>query len=148
MVIGIEMSGVTNMFKNLILVAGLLLSSVSFAAGVVVVHPSNGDAISDKDISNIFLGKKKSFPGGSEAVPVDLAEGDATRASFAQAVLGKNASQLKAYWAKLVFTGKGTPPKAVDSAAKVKELVASNPNLIGYMDESAVDDSVKVVHKF
>jgi hypothetical protein len=30
----------------------------------------------------------------------------------------------------------------------VKALVAANPNMIGYIDSSAVDDSVKVVHKF
>jgi ABC-type phosphate transport system substrate-binding protein len=48
----------------------------------------------------------------------------------------------------LIFTGKGTPPKQSGSDADVKALIAKNPNMIGYIDASAVDGSVKVVHKF
>ena len=56
--------------------------------------------------------------------------------------------QLKAYWAKLVFTGQGTPPKEVDNDAAVLKLVAENPNIIGYIDAAAVNSSVRVVGIF
>lgn len=99
-------------------------------------------------MSRIFLGKTSDFPSGDQAIPVDQDEGSATRDAFNNSVLGKNSSQLKAYWSRLIFTGKGTPPKEVGDDAAVKSLVAANPNMIGYIDSSAVDDSVKVVHKF
>lgn len=128
-------------------IAASLFASQCFAEIAVVVHPSNSASISADDIERIFLGKKKSFSSGDTAVPINLNEGDATRASFNEKALNKNSSQLKAYWSKLVFTGKGTPPKEVDSAADVLKLVSSNPNMIGYIDASAVDGSVKVISK-
>ena len=58
---------------------------------------------------------------------------------------GKNAAQLKGYWAKLTFSGKAQPPQVLaDSHAAVKK-VAENPKYIAYVDKAAVDASVKVV---
>lgn len=126
-----------------------LLTSVAATAGTaVIVHPGNGNAMNEDDITRIFLGKKKTYPDGSEAIPVDQAEGSAERTNFVTTVLKKNDQQIKAYWAQLLFTGKGTPPKEVGSAADVKKLVGQNPALIGYIDSSQVDATVKVVFEF
>ena len=59
----------------------------------------------------------------------------------------KSESQLTSYWSKITFTGKGQPPQRESNDTSVKELVASNPNLIGYIDSSMVDDSVKVIFR-
>lgn len=121
----------------------------AFAETSVIVSVNNGNASIDKNtISKIFLGKSKSFPDGSQALPIDQNDGAAARESFNSNVLGKSASQLKSYWSRLIFTGKGTPPKQSGSDSDVKALVSNNPNMIGYIDSSAVDSSVKVVHKF
>ncbi len=126
-----------------------LIASVSAWSGVaVIVHPNNANALSEADVTRIFLGKKKAYPDGSEAIPVDQAEGSPIRSSFVSTVLKKNDQQIKAYWAQLLFTGKGTPPKEVGGGADVKKLIAENPALIGYIDASEVDASVKVVHQF
>jgi ABC-type phosphate transport system substrate-binding protein len=114
----------------------------------IIVHPSNGDALTEADIVRIFLGKSKSFPSGAPAVPVNQAESTAATEEFNQKVVKKSGSQLKAYWSKLVFTGKGTPPKEVANDAEVINLVANNPNVIGYIDASKVGAGVKVVAKF
>ncbi|MBK8973857.1 MAG: phosphate ABC transporter substrate-binding protein [Hahellaceae bacterium] len=133
------------------LVAVTLLSALSAFASAeiaVVVHPSNKDAIDAKEVERIFLGKSKSFPGGAQALPINQSEGGAVRGAFDSGLLGKSASQMKAYWSKLVFTGKGTPPQEVPGDAEVKALIGSNPSTIGYIDAGSVDASVKVVHKF
>lgn len=127
----------------------LVFTSLAYAETAVIVSAQNANKSLDQDtIARIFLGKSKSFPDGSQAVPVDQALNSSTREMFNDKVLAKNNSQLKAYWSRLIFTGKGTPPKESGSAAEVKDLVANNPNLIGYIDSSAVDDSVSVVYKF
>ncbi|MFY9180409.1 MAG: phosphate ABC transporter substrate-binding protein [Venatoribacter sp.] len=127
----------------------LLLSASAFAEVAVIVSASNGNSSLDKAaIEQIFLGKTSSFPNGEKAVPIDQSEGTAARESFNSDLLGKNSSQLKAYWSRLIFTGKGTPPKESGGDLDVKDLVAKNPNLIGYVDAATVDDSVKVVFKF
>ncbi len=133
------------------LVAMSLLTAVSgmaLAEIAVIVHPSNKDAIDAKEIERIFLGKSRSFPGGEQALPINQAEGTAVRDAFDSGLLGKSASQMKAYWSKLVFTGKGTPPQEVPGDGEVKALVGTNPSTIGYIDAGAVDASVKIVHKF
>lgn len=126
----------------------LLASATAWSGVSVIVNPSNSNSLDASDVTRIFLGKKKSFPDGSEAIPVDQAEGAPARSEFVTTVLKKNDQQIKAYWAQLLFTGKGTPPKEVGTGAEVKKLVAQNPSLIGYIDSSEVDGSVKVVYEF
>jgi hypothetical protein len=45
----------------------------------------------------------------------------------------------------MIFTGRGQPPKEAPNSAAVRKLVADNPALIGYIDRSALDASVKPV---
>lgn len=137
------------------IIAIFLCSLAMFSANIihaetaVIVSSSNTNTSLDSDtVSRIYLGKSSSFPSGDQAVPVDQSEGSATREAFNDSVLGKSSSQLKAYWSRLIFTGKGTPPKEVGDDAAVKSLVAANPNMIGYVDSGVVDDSVKVVLTF
>ncbi len=127
---------------------GILLGwSGLCAAGIaVVVHPSAGfESLSEDEVSRIFLGKSKTFPNGTPANPLNQAEGSSVRDRFNEAVCKKNASQYKAYWSQLVFTGKGTPPKDVSDDAAVKAQVAASPGSIGYIASDAVDASIKVV---
>jgi len=60
-------------------------------------------------------------------------------------LLGRSSSQVSAYWSKLVFTGKGIPPKEVSNDAQVIDLVAKNPSVIGYIDKASVTDAVKEI---
>jgi hypothetical protein len=130
----------------------LLLSSSSIlcsAEVAVIVSSNNSNSnISTADISKVFLGKSKSFPDGTQAIAIDQNDNSAARDEFNDKVLGKSSSQLKSYWSRLIFTGKGTPPKQVANDAAIKAAVAGNPAMIGYIDASAVDGTVKVVAKF
>lgn len=131
-----------------VLLISLASSLVNAEISVIVSSNNPNSSIDQSMVSKIFLGKSKSFPDGSQAVPIDQDDGSAARDSFNTTILGKSSSQLKSYWSRLIFTGKGTPPKQSGDDTAVKKLVADNPNIIGYIDSSAVDSSVKVVHKF
>ena len=129
-----------------ILVAALLASGVAVAEVVVVVNPGSGvSSLGKGEVKKLFLGKMKSLPGGPKAAVVEQAPGSPARDAFNTKVLKKNDKKLKAYWSKMIFSGKGKPPKQVANDAEVKALVSSTPGGIGYMDSSAVDDSVSVV---
>ncbi|MEW9900939.1 phosphate ABC transporter substrate-binding protein [Chitinivorax sp. PXF-14] len=112
---------------------------------VIVSAKSPVGNLSGDQVSQIFLGKSNNFPGGGPAIPVDQAEGSAAREDFYTKVTGKSAAQVKAYWSKLIFTGKGQPPKEVGGDKDVKKLIADNPNMVGYIEKGAVDGSVKVI---
>ena len=114
----------------------------------VIVHPSNAAALDADAIAQIYLGRSKTFPDAKPALPLAQADNSQTTELFNQKVLNKSGSQIKAYWSKLVFTGKGTPPKEIDTDAEVIELVSQNPSLIGYIDKSKASDKVKVVATF
>lgn len=118
-----------------------LLSAGLAQADVVVVAGANSPVsmLSRDQSADIFLGKNTS------AIPLDQPESSPLREEFYSKVTGKSASQAKSHWSKLSFTGKGTPPKEGRSSDDIKKLVADNPKLVGYIEKSAVDSSVKVI---
>jgi len=119
----------------------LLLALPASAEVVVVVNAKAAESALTKDqVSQFFLGKSTAM------TPVDQPENTPLRTEFYKKVTDKDASQVKALWSKLVFTGKATMPKEVGDSAAVKKAVAADPKAIGYIDKSAVDASVKVVY--
>jgi hypothetical protein len=52
---------------------------------------------------------------------------------------------MKAYWTKMVFTGRGQPPRELPNSAAVRKIVADNPAMIAYIDRAALDASVKAI---
>ena len=130
-----------NKLLNAALAAAVLAASApAMAEVVVVVNPKAAEATMTKEqVAQFFLGKS------SAMTPVDQPEDAPIRGEFYKKVTDKDASQAKALWSKLVFTGKATMPKEVANSAAVKALVAGNPKAIGYMEKSAADATVKVV---
>ena len=124
----------------------LLFGSWSvMAETIVIVHPSNTAELTAKSVQRIFLGKEKKFSDGSETIPINHEPTSEVRADFDASFLRKSSSQVSAYWAKLVFTGKGVPPKEVANDAEVIDLVSKNPSAIGYIDDASLTDAVKQV---
>ena len=126
----------------------LALPLPAFSEVAVVVHPSNVSSFSDRDLKKIFLAKKKKFPAGGRAIVLRQKKGSPVKLQFIQGLLNKSEHQLKAYWSRLIFTGKALPPKEISDDAEMKRLVSANPSIIGYIDAASVDDSVKVVKIF
>ena len=136
-----------NIISFIVLASSMMLSALTFAEVEVIVHPSNGAALDKDSIQRIYLGKTRAFPGGGEAVAISMKEGTAAEGDFTKNVLGKSPKQLKAYWAKMLFTGKGAPPRQIDSAAEMVNLISANPNLIGFVPAGSAGGA-KVVGKF
>ena len=137
----------TSLFHPLALI-GLMLSTLTVAQAQVVVIVSAKSPISTlsrQQGSNIFLGRAHSYPDGSPATPLDLQNGTSLRDEFSEKVHGIAASQLNAYWSRMVFTGKGNPPREAIPPEIAVKLTASNTQLISYVDRGWVDHSVKVI---
>lgn len=112
---------------------------------VVVATASPLKALARNQVADIFLGKTSHFPSGAQATPIDQTEDSPIRDEFYSTFTGKSASQLKAHWSKIIFTGRGQPPQAVSSSAEVKKRIAENPDTIGYIDAREVDSSVRAL---
>ena len=126
----------------------VFISCSAFADVAVIVNSANASALTDKEISRIFLGKNKKFANGNAVKAANLKNGNATREEFETKVLKKTSYQIKSYWAKLMFSGKAKPLKKLASDADVISFVAANPNAIAYIDASKVSDKVKVIKTF
>ena len=132
----------------LVLNTSLLLSiatAQSEPVVVVVSATSSASKLDKEQVANLFLGKSSSYPDGSAAVPIEQTDATPAHDEFHKSITEKSASQLKSYWSKMIFSGKGTAPKEVASNAELLKLLASNPAMMGYIDKTAVDKSVKVI---
>jgi len=126
--------------------------ALSLAAGTVcadvvavVSAKSTVTTLSKSQVTDIFLGRASRFPDGIQAVPIDLAEGSAVRDEFYARIIGKSPAQVKAFWSKIIFTGRGQPPKAVSNSIEMKKRIVENPAAIGYIEAQLVDNTVRVV---
>lgn len=140
-----------NFVMKKIIQIGLLAISASVAQSslaqvVVVGAKSPATVLSREQAAALFLGKSLQLPGGGIPVVIDQVEAAEVRQQFYAKVTDKTIAQAKAIWSRLVFSGKGSPPKEVANSAEVKKLVGANPDAIGYIEKSAVDASVKVLY--
>jgi ABC-type phosphate transport system substrate-binding protein len=127
------------------IVLGLAPEVVQADVVVVVSARNPATTLSRNQVADIFLGRSSHFPDGSAAVPVDQSEGSAARDEFYASFTGKLAAQLKAHWSKIIFTGRGQPPKDFANGAEVRKFVAAHPNAIGYIEKGKADASVKIL---
>lgn len=121
----------------------LLLALIALPACaelVVVINPQNSATrMFPSQVAQFFLGGSVLF------TPLEQAESAPIRAEFYKKVLEKEPAQVQAIWSKIVFTGKGKPPREYKTTAEIKKAIHENVNAIGYIEKSAVDDTVKVV---
>jgi ABC-type phosphate transport system substrate-binding protein len=129
----------------LAILCGLVVNAAAAEVVVVVSAKNPISAMGADQVANIFLGKTMTYPNGDVVIPVEQSEGAAARQEFHTKVTRKSPALLKAHWSKLLFTGRGQPPRELSDANAIKKTIARNPEFIGYMDRSEIDDSVKVV---
>ena len=129
----------------LVLTLTLMVNTATADIVVVVSSASAITSLSNAQVTDIFLGKVGRFPNGALAVPIDQADGTKGREEFYISFAGKSSAQIRSYWAKMIFTGRGQPPRTAANSIEVRKLLAANPQAIGYIERSAIDSSVKVL---
>ena len=112
---------------------------------VIVSARSNISMLSADQVAEIFLFQTNRFPNGNEVVPIDQDLGSPLRNEFYSKVTHRTPALVKAHWARLIFTGRGQPPAEVDGNAAMRRMIAENPGMIGYVERTALDPSVRAV---
>lgn len=93
----------------------------------------------------LYLGRRTTSEDGRQVQLIDLPAGPA-RDHFYRLLTGKNPSQIRAYWSRLVFTGRALPPREADSAEQLGQLLTQLPNSIGYLPvQLASDPRLRIV---
>lgn len=129
------------------LLSGFVLAdSHSGATVIVAAKESTLDGITDKQARRVWLGKVARV-NGQDVEPTERNDKSDIHANFHKIITQKNAYQLKAYWGRLIFSGKRFPPKVFQSDADIKHWLSQHVKAIAYISESSVDDSIKVLMK-
>jgi hypothetical protein len=123
----------------------MLLPHVAGAQIVVIANRSVHSAeISDTDLRDVFTGAVVDLPGGERVMPV-LLKGGPAHEVFLGRYFGKSDAAFRADWRRLVFSGRSTMPRTVDSEAAMVQYVARTPGAIGYISETASHQDVNVL---
>jgi hypothetical protein len=138
--------GATARAHGLLLVALAVGSATAWAADVKVIANSSVGAtsVSADELKGVFLSTKSSLSDGSHVEPVLLKSG-AVHEAFLKDYVGKSDSALETYYRSLVFTGKGSMPKAFSTDAEVVAYLAKTKGAIGYVSSAAATGDVKVI---
>jgi len=127
------------------IIAMVVLPVAHAQVALVAGAKSTASTLSAEQVASLYLGKSDDLPGVGTALLLDQPESSPVREMFYSKAANKTPAQVKAVWSRLVFSGKGSPPKEISTTAEIKRLVAANPNVIGYIEKGAVDGSVKVL---
>jgi hypothetical protein len=110
----------------------------------IVVSPQSEITVMDgKALQAVFLGLLTQDVSLRQLKPVDLHDGD-ERDFFYQYLVGRNRNQMKAYWTRMHFTGRGKSPSEI-SVDTLSALLDSNPSVIAYIPKQMVDSRFKVI---
>ncbi|MDR5907171.1 phosphate ABC transporter substrate-binding protein [Franzmannia qiaohouensis] len=124
----------------------LLSANVSLADVVLVVSAKSPvHILTRNELADIYLGRNSRFPNGQPAVPVDQRESSADYVAFYRHYLGQTPAQIKMHWSRLIFTGRGQPPRSLPSSRAVADFVAEHAQAIGYLDDAYLDERLRRV---
>lgn len=124
-----------------------LISVASPALAVpveIIVHPDNTvTSISPAELSKIFLKRLRVWEDGQTAVAVDQVPSSAAREEFSRRVHGRSVVSIEIYWKRMIFSGKGVPPRELATDEEVLKFVRSNPGAVGYVTRATRLEGVK-----
>ena len=130
----------------LVMVAALPARSGEEAFRVVVHRSNPNESITRAKLSAIYMKRTRSWGDGREIVPVDQPASSPVRERFSRSIHGKNVAYVTRYWQRLIFSGRGIPPRQLQNDAAVLELVKNSREAIGYIDrDTPLGDGVKVL---
>jgi len=140
-------------YTGIVVVALALGSLARFVAAAdegpdlaVIVHPSTSvSELNRTTLAAIFSKTQRSWSDGSFIIPFNYAPQDTRRQLFDLVVLGLRAEEVSRFWIDQRIRGQGRPPREVPDPGMTLKLVRALAGSIGYIPESLVDGSVRVV---
>lgn len=115
---------------------------------VVIVNPKSGvSQLTREEVVDVFMGRNRQLPSRLTALPLDLPSSTAEREQFYRQLTGRSLAEINAYWARLMFTGRATPPILVSGQDESLLMVMDNRSAVAYVSRSRVNAQVKVVYE-
>ncbi|MDU0356207.1 hypothetical protein RS130_22055 [Paraglaciecola aquimarina] len=124
----------------------VLMSAGHASADILVVVNKHSETtkLSKNELIDLYMGRFRTFPNSKPARLYDRSD---LRNEFYRQLIDKSVSEVNAFWARLLFTGRAKPPEALDTTASLLEVLNDDMQAIGYINESDMQASMKVVYR-
>lgn len=132
-----------------LIVAACLLPSAAMGQGAervaVISHmAAPADTIEPQQLLDFYSLDIRQWDDDVPIVVFDLRINGPVRDTFYD-YLGKSSARMKSVWLKKMLSGEADPPEALKDEKEMVKRVASTKGALGFVPESAVTDSVKVL---
>jgi len=127
-----------------------LLPPLAQATGnlAVVVNARCGVAVMTRnEVVNVFFGRYRQFFNGREAQPVDLFDDHPVRGQFYRRLVGKDLSEVNAYWSRQIFSGRLRALPKVATPEEAVKWIAAHPCGIGFIEQAKADARFNIVYE-
>ena len=94
------------------------------------------------------MGRFNKFPNGDSVTPLDFDSPSEYRESFYEHLVGQSERKINAYWSRLLFSGRATPPRKAESVKEVVSIIQNDTNALAYIYASEVQKGMKIVYEF
>lgn len=132
---------------SLLLLCALLAGRAAADVVVVVNSASGVPSLTRDEVVNIFLGRFRQLPSGVPAAPLDLPAEHPDRVQFYRLLVHKEPSEIRSYWARLVFSGRTMPPRVATGEDDLVTQVAGSRQAVGYLSAAPNDPRIRVVFR-
>ena len=114
------------------------------ALAVIVGQGSFLREVSVDDLRELYLRRRRLWPNGQRAIPINLPPDNPVRERFSRIVLGRATQDLVPYWNARYFEGI-VPPTVLPSPAAIRAYLTAEPAAIGYVPTSEVDGTCRTL---
>jgi len=136
-----------NTIRLTIIIGSFLPALLSADDLAVVVNKSNPvETVTKAQLQKMVLGEQASWATGKKVSVVLRSPGQPERDGVLRSICGMSEDDFNQHLMHANFNGDtGGAPKALSSGVAVRQLVMSIPGAIGFLQQSDVNDTVKVI---
>lgn len=130
----------------IIVLISLMVTSRVLSEPVFIVNAScKVNSIDVATARRLWLGKQIIMQEVGTLTPIEVDESSVIRQIYLEKFLNKSPEELRQHWARLMFTGKATPPQNIGSDKAVVDFVAREKDAIGIIERSFASPAVKII---
>lgn len=127
-------------------VVGFVAAGTASASGLKLIANESVtvSTVSVEEVKDVFLMTAPSLGGGGRVVPV-LEKGGPAHEAFLKEYLRKTDDALLTYYRSLLFTGRATMPKILNTDDEVVAYVAKTKGAVGYVSAETASPGTKTL---
>ena len=113
---------------------------------VIVNRSSSVQTLTREEVSAAFMKRVRRWPDGTYIEAIDQRPSSGLREAFSEEIHEKSVRYVIRYWQRLIFSGRGIPPREADADEAVIDFVAGHNGAIGYVDaDTPLPETVRVI---